>query len=232
MGELVRYHSAKSMIGFSTILCVSDESAHNFKVVFLIDHTTFWHEFMMHHAIEIKENREQNLYIWPNLMSFFWCWLLWRLPLGWLDFGFNVIFIHPWFVTSSDLSEQIWILARFMSNPSVKIAWHEPNNMPRSSVTFLIVIRRLTIIIFFTASIFSSIVDVLEQPGQASLRPSLNRFCPFNTVVEAWLRFCFWPNFHAQASMWELMRYHGANSMIGFSIILCISDEFFSAISA
>ena len=31
--KLVRYHGAKSMIGFPTILCVSEELAHNFKVV-------------------------------------------------------------------------------------------------------------------------------------------------------------------------------------------------------
>ena len=34
----------------------------------------------------------------------------WILPLEWLDLGFNVITIHPWFVTSYDLFEQIWIV--------------------------------------------------------------------------------------------------------------------------
>ena len=57
------------------------QSAHNFNVVFLIDHTTLWQEFMMHHAIAIEENTEQ---IWPT-------------------FG------HPWFVTSYDLFEQILV---------------------------------------------------------------------------------------------------------------------------
>ena len=33
-----------------------------------------------------------------------------------------------------------------------------------------------------------------------------------------------WPKTHAQTSFCELVRYHGAKSMIGFSTILCISD--------
>ena len=37
------------------------QSAHNFKVAFVIDRTTLWEEFMMHHFIAIEENSEQNL---------------------------------------------------------------------------------------------------------------------------------------------------------------------------
>ena len=38
MCELVRNHGAKFMIGFFTILCVSDaQLAHNYKAVILID---------------------------------------------------------------------------------------------------------------------------------------------------------------------------------------------------
>ena len=55
MCELVSYRDAKSMFGFATILCVSDK--------LLIDRTTLWQEFMMHHAIAIEENSEQNLHI-------------------------------------------------------------------------------------------------------------------------------------------------------------------------
>ena len=58
MCELAGYHDAKSMIGFSTILCISDEFQD-----FLIDSTTLWQELMMHHAIAIEENNEQNLHI-------------------------------------------------------------------------------------------------------------------------------------------------------------------------
>ena len=38
-----------------------EQSAHNFKVVCLIDRTTLWQEFMMHLAITIEENGEENL---------------------------------------------------------------------------------------------------------------------------------------------------------------------------
>ena len=48
---------------------------------------------------------------------------------------------------------------------------------------------------------------------------------PVNTVVKAWLQFCFRPKTHVQASMCELVRYHGIKSMIGFSTTLCVSDE-------
>ena len=49
--------------------------------------------------------------------------------------------------------------------------------MPTSLATSLIVIRRLSNFIFFTASVFSSAVNVLDRPGRAltSGRPSLNR---------------------------------------------------------
>ena len=167
------------------------QSAHNFKIVLLIDHATLWQEFMMHYAIAIKENSEQNLHIWPNLMCFFRSLLLYTFPLGWLDFGFNAVAIHSRFVARfglfikswswsslnvvniswlmsmrrcfcSKLSnlETIFAPACFMSITYVKINWHEPNDMPTSSATSLIGIRRLFKTISFTASMFSSVVDV------------------------------------------------------------------------
>ena len=45
------------------------QSAHNLKVVFLIDRTILWREFMMHHVNAIEENNKQNLHIWSNLRS-------------------------------------------------------------------------------------------------------------------------------------------------------------------
>ena len=42
----------------------------------------------------------------------------------------------------------------------------------------------------------------------------------------------FWPQTLTQASMCKLARYHGANSMIEFSTIMCISDELLRAIGA
>ena len=102
-----------------------------------------------------------------------------------MGFGFNVIALYPWFVTGYDLFEQIWSVvehhqhllsedhaifsaALFLPKTSIKIAWHEPNGMPTSSVTSLIVIWRLSKIIFFTVSMFSSVVNVLGQPGRTS----------------------------------------------------------------
>ena len=83
------------------------QSAHNFKTVCLIDRTTLWQKFMMHHTIALEENSEQNLHIWPNLTWFFrFCF--WMLPLGWLGCGFHVIAI--WFITSYELFEKIWIV--------------------------------------------------------------------------------------------------------------------------
>ena len=39
------------------------QSAHNFKLVFLIGRTTLWQEFMIYHAFAIEENGKQNLHI-------------------------------------------------------------------------------------------------------------------------------------------------------------------------
>ena len=52
------------------------------------------------------------------------------------------------------------------------------------------------------------------------------------TTVKSCYRFCFWPRTHAQVSMYELLRYQGAKSMISFSTILCISDALLHAIGA
>ena len=62
MRVLVRYHDAKSIIGLSTILSVSDElqSVHNFKVVFLIDHTTLWQDFMQSKKTMRKTHSTDN----------------------------------------------------------------------------------------------------------------------------------------------------------------------------
>ena len=47
----------------------------------------------------------------------------------------------------------IFTAANFMPKISIKIAWHEPKNMPTSSATSLIVIWRLSKVIFVTALI-------------------------------------------------------------------------------
>ena len=75
------------------------QSVQNFKVVFLVDRTTFWQEFTIHHVIAIEEKSEQNLHIWPNLKCFFQSWLFWTLKFGWLDFEIAEeihTYIHNW----------------------------------------------------------------------------------------------------------------------------------------
>ena len=128
---------------------------------------------MMHHAIAIEENTEQNLHIWSNLTWFFCSWLFWTLTFAWMGFGFNVIALHPWFGTNYGPFEQ-----KVLRKTFVKITWHEPNDMPTSSATSVIVIRRLSKIIFFTASMFPSVFDVLKRAERAlsltSSWPSLN----------------------------------------------------------
>ena len=149
----------------------------------------------MHHAIALEENNEQNLHIWSNLTWFFQSWLIWTLPLAWFGFGFDVKAIHSWFVmtflSKSESSLNVinisWAMSMrqcfaflqfcnfgtnfaasyFMPKTSVKPV------LPTSSATSLIVIRRCFKIIFFTASMFSSIADVLGRLGRltSSLKP-------------------------------------------------------------
>ena len=65
MCELVRYHGAKFLVGFSKIFCAFltncfGQSAHNLKVVLLIGSTTLCQEFVMHHAIAIEDNKNKT----------------------------------------------------------------------------------------------------------------------------------------------------------------------------
>lgn len=70
------------------------------------------------------------------------------------------------------------LATRLMLKSLVKIEWHEPIDMFRFSATSLTVIRRLANTIFFTLSMFSSVVDVLGRPERSSSftssRPSEN----------------------------------------------------------
>ena len=129
------------------------QTVHYFKVILLINRTTLWKELLMHYAMIIKENIEQNLDIWQNLTCFFRSRWFSVLPLGRLCFGFIVITIYPWFFTSYDPFKQIWIV--------VNVIQHFLSDG-------LIVIRRFSITIFFTASVFSLVVDVLGRPERAS----------------------------------------------------------------
>ena len=69
-----------------------------------------------------------------------------------------------------------------------KIEWHEPIDMPTSSETSLKVIRRFSITIFFTASVFSLVVDVLGRPGERRHSPLLDLLWRACTLVNIfWL---------------------------------------------
>uniref|UniRef100_A0A0K2T8G6 Uncharacterized protein n=1 Tax=Lepeophtheirus salmonis TaxID=72036 RepID=A0A0K2T8G6_LEPSM len=65
---------------------------------------------------------------------------------------------------------------RLMPKKFETMLWHEPIDMSISSATSLIVIRRFSKTIFFTASTFSPVVDVVVRPERgssfASSRPS------------------------------------------------------------
>ena len=101
--ERVRYHGAKSVIGFSTILCISNELLRAIGAQ-LQDSIPYWpYDLVMYHAIAIEENSEENLHIWLNLsMRRCFC-------LKFSNFG------------------TIFSGARFMPKISLKIAWHGPN---------------------------------------------------------------------------------------------------------
>ena len=79
----------------------------------------------------------------------------------------------------------IFAARRFMPIISVKIAWHEPNDMPTSSATSLIVIRGLSKISFFIASMFSSVIDVFGRLERASSVKSSRLY--LNRLYHNWI---------------------------------------------
>ena len=111
--EMVRYYGAKFTIDFSIILCVSEELHHTIGLE-LQNSIPFWpcnlvariHDASRHCNRRKQWAKSSHL---TELDVFFRFWLFWTLPLGWSNFGFNVIVIQPWFNTSYDLVEQIWI---------------------------------------------------------------------------------------------------------------------------
>ena len=162
--------------------------AHTFKVACLTDRTTLCQELMMHHASAITENSEQN-----------------RTCCAFLGFGSCGRFHCNYFACNGDnvraIAMSMWrcvcskfrnfgaifAAACFMPKTSVIIAWHEPNDMPISSATSFIMIRRLCKIIIFTASIFSSVVDV---PGRANNEQLAIHIDPNRTKSQRFLQCC------------------------------------------
>ena len=144
------------------------QSAHNFKVVFLIHRTTLWQEFMMQSKKTVSKtftfNRTWRAFIDLGFsVRFHWDdWALVSMSLPYtydsqpvLTFlskswsSLNVVNIS-WtmsmrhcFCTKFSNFGTVFAAARFMLKTSVNIAWHKPNDMPTSSATALIVIQRL-----------------------------------------------------------------------------------------
>ena len=137
------------------------QSPHNFKAVFLIDRTTLWQELFMHHAIAIKETRSLGFLDAFIGMIGLWIQCHSHTPIIRHQlWSFWANLVRRW--TSSTSPKRcfcskfsnfgtIFAAARFMPKTSVKIAWHEPNEIPTLSATSLIVIRLLSKNIYFIA---------------------------------------------------------------------------------
>ena len=106
------------------------------------------------------------------------------------------LFEHIWIVVKrilNDIHSRCFcskcsnFLKIFRSKTSIKIAWNKPNDMLSSLATSLILIRRLSKIIFFTASMFSTFVNVPGWLGRVwsltSSQPSFNRLYRYWTCV-------------------------------------------------
>ena len=105
----------------------------------------------MHYAMIIKENSEQNLDIWPNLT----CVMTFLSKSGSSLTSFNI----SW---------------AFRPKISEKIAWHEPTDMPTSSATSLIVIRRFSITIFLLLQCFHWLLTCWAVQGERRHSPLLD----------------------------------------------------------
>ena len=165
------------------------KSAHSFKVVFLIDRMTLWQDDSWWTTPLQSKKTVSKIFTFDRTWSAF-------SVLALLDASIGMILL--WFQYHSHthmIRHQLWRFwanldfrwtsstspercQRFIPKKFVKIACHEPNYRATSSAIFLIVIRRLSKNIFFTASTFSSVVDVFGRPERAlsltSSRPSLN----------------------------------------------------------
>ena len=161
-------------------------STHNFNVVFLIDRTTLWQEFICTTQLQLKKTVNKTFIFDRSYVLF--------AVLALLDNFIGIIRCHShtpmirhqlWFLSKSESSlnivvniswtlsmqccfrlklsnfRTIFVAARFMPKTSVKIAWQESNEMPTSSAISPIMIQQLFKIIFFTASMFSSFDDEL-----------------------------------------------------------------------
>lgn len=164
------------------------------KVVFLIDRTNLKtsrkklakpshlteHEvlFLMLAVLNVSIGMIELWFLCRSHTSMIRC-QLWAF---WANLGLSLAMFNSFwgpcdvvFAQNSTILEQSLLLYA----SSVKMAWHKPIDMLKSSATSLKRNRRLFKIIYFTASMFSSIFGVFGRPKRAFLwtysRTSLNR---------------------------------------------------------
>ena len=163
------------------------QSTHIFKVVLLINRTTLWQEY----TLQSKKTMSKTFAFDELDVLFLVLALLGssiRVIVLWLQCHSHTPMIRHqlwpfWANLDSHWTSLTFFCSKFSNfetifATSVKIAWHEPNDMSTSSATSLIVFRQLSKSIFFTYSMFSLVVDVFGRPGRSSSltdsRPSLN----------------------------------------------------------
>ena len=122
---------------------------------------------------------------------------------------------------------QLYIIKYLFQSKLSSVIIHLYQRFFQSSkhVCNVLLVNRQQLLFWFFFYIINRSKTILLLFGQrkSQLGPSA-----VNTVVEAWLRFRFWPK--AQASICELMRYHGGKSITCLSIILCLSNKLICSI--
>lgn len=144
---------------------------HNFKAVFLIDRgKNSWSATPLQSKTTVAE-------------TFYKTWRAFFLGspgcFHWNDWTQSMTRYHFWLLGAREpFPCWCYFCSKFsIFVKSVKIVWHEPNDMPTPLVISVLVIRRLSKINFFTALMFWMVVDVFGQTWRASsltvTRPSL-----------------------------------------------------------
>ena len=105
--EASRRSPKNAAVFFSLRHTISSE----LQVKFFVNRVTSWSIFMMYNTFIIDEINQHGLHIAPTLTCFFRPWLGWKLPLWRLLFCFGIITVNPWFVTSNNLFDHIFIIS-------------------------------------------------------------------------------------------------------------------------
>ena len=161
--EMVRYHGAKTMIGFSTILCASGKllRVSGSQLRGSISHWLYELVTRNYDAPCHCNRKKRKCFTFNRTCRAFFHWNYWVLVsmsqlyahdsspvmtfLSKSESSLNVVNIS-WAISMrrclpSKFSNfgTIFAAARFMPKITIKIAWHDTNNMPTSETTSLIV---------------------------------------------------------------------------------------------